>query len=131
MRLVRFRDDSVSSLPPGPLLLRLSDPVMLRAVRTLTRAARSFLGPGPAVMERCDDKYEAHRVAIANGVDSPPTALASEASTMHETGTGRIRFLECDVAPLVGASSAFAASLEAAGMGRAEQLRMLLDEDCR
>jgi ATP-grasp domain len=82
VRLVRFRDDSVSSLPAGPLLLRLSDPVMLRAVRMLTRAARSFLGPGPAVMERCYDKYEAHRVAIANGADSPPTALASEASTM-------------------------------------------------
>lgn len=45
---------------------------------------------------------------------------------MHETTTGRLRFLECDVAPLVGARSAFAASLEAAGITRAEQLRLLL-----
>jgi D-alanine-D-alanine ligase-like ATP-grasp enzyme len=193
-------------------------------------------------MERCYDKYEAHRIATANGVDCPATALASEASAMpfplvlkprrgsdsigvrllwdspipayartdayitqqyvrgaeltvavfrdragmplrillpeatpysffrkyllrprhapladeglaeqvrrtaleiagtfgvdwaaridliHETGTDRLRFLECDVAPLVGATSAFAVSLEAAGMSRAEQLRMLLNE---
>jgi biotin carboxylase len=215
---------------------------MLAAVQMLTRAARPFLGPGAAVMERCYDKYEAHRIATANGVDCPATALASEASAMpfplvlkprrgsdsigvrllwdspipayartdayitqqyvrgaeltvavfrdragmplrillpeatpysffrkyllrprhapladeglaeqvrrtaleiagtfgvdwaaridliHETGTDRLRFLECDVAPLVGATSAFAVSLEAAGMSRAEQLRMLLNE---
>jgi D-alanine-D-alanine ligase-like ATP-grasp enzyme len=243
VRLVRFRDDSVSALPPGLLLLRVSDPVMRAAVQTLTRAARPFLGPGAAVMERCYDKYEAHRIATANGVDCPVTALASEAVTMpfplvlkprrgsdsigvrllrdgpipahartdgyitqqyvrgaeltvavcrdrtgmplrillpeakpysfvrkyllrpgqapvadaglaervrhtaleiagifgvdwaaridliHETETDRLRFLECDVAPLVGASSAFAASLEAAGVSRAEQLRMLLNEN--
>jgi hypothetical protein len=35
-------------------------------------------------------------------------------------------FIECDVAPLLGAQSAFAASLEAAGIGRTEQLRLLL-----
>lgn len=242
VRLVRFQDDSVSDLSPGLLLLRISDPVMLAAVQMLTRAARPFLGPGAAVMERCYDKYEAHRIATANGVDCPATALASEASAMpfplvlkprrgsdsigvrllwdspipayartdayitqqyvrgaeltvavfrdragmplrillpeatpysffrkyllrprhapladeglaeqvrrtaleiagtfgvdwaaridliHETGTDRLRFLECDVAPLVGATSAFAVSLEAAGMSRAEQLRMLLNE---
>ena len=242
VRLVRFRGDSVSGLPPGLLVLRVSDPVMLIAVQTLTRATRNFLGPGAAVMERCYDKYEAYRVATASGVDCPATELASEASTMpfplvlkprrgsdsigvwlfrngpipahartesyitqqyvrgaeltvavfgdragmplrillpdatpysffrkyllrprhgpladaglaervrrtaleiagifgvdwaaridliHETGTDRLRFLECDVAPLVGANSAFAASFEAAGMSRAEQLRMLLNE---
>jgi D-alanine-D-alanine ligase-like ATP-grasp enzyme len=242
VRLVRFQDDSVSDLSPGLLLLRISDPVMLAAVQMLTRAARPFLGPGAVVMERCYDKYEAHRIATANGVDCPATALASEASAMpfplvlkprrgsdsigvrllwdgpipayartdayitqqyvrgaeltvavfrdragmplrillpeatpysffrkyllrprhapladeglaeqvrrtaleiagtfgvdwaaridliHETGTDRLRFLECDVAPLVGATSAFAVSLEAAGMSRAEQLRMLLNE---
>ena len=31
-RLVRFRDDSISDLPSGLLVLRLSDPVMLAAV---------------------------------------------------------------------------------------------------
>jgi len=58
VRLVRFQDDSVSDLSPGLLLLRISDPVMLAAVQMLTRAARPFLGPGAAVMERCYDKYE-------------------------------------------------------------------------
>lgn len=241
MRLALFQDDSVSALPPGVLLLRVSDPVMLAAVKTLTRAGRTFVGPGVAVMERCYDKYEAYRIATANGVDCPATALASEAGAMpfplvlkprrgsdsigvrllrdgpipayartggyitqryvrgaeltvavvrdragmalriflpegtpysflrkyllrprrapladaglaervrrraleiagifgvdwaaridliHEAATDRLCFLECDAAPLVGANSVFAASLEAAGMSRAEQLRMLLN----
>jgi D-alanine-D-alanine ligase-like ATP-grasp enzyme len=38
---------------------------------------------------------------------------------------GRLCFLECDVAPLVGAHSAFAESLALAGIDRAEQLRLL------
>ena len=243
-RLVRFRDDSISDLPSGLLVLRLSDPVMLAAVQTLTRAAIPFLGPSAAVMERCYDKYEAYRVATAHGVDCPATALASEASItsipmllkprrgsdsigvrllrdgriparartdryitqqyvrgveltvavfreragmplriflpqgmpysffrkylrpaprapladiglaervrrtaleiakifgvdwaaridlIHEMENDRLRFLECDVAPLVSANSAFAASLEAAGIGRAEQLQMLLSHRC-
>ena len=243
-RLVRFRDDSVSDLPSGLLVLRLSDPVMLAAVQTLTRAARPFLGPSAAVMERCYDKYEAYRIATARGVDCPATALASEArmppipmvlkprlgsdsigvrllrdgripthartdryitqqyvrgveltvavfreragmplrillpaatpysffrkylrpaprapladialaervrrtaleiakifgvdwaariDLIHEMENDRLRFLECDVAPLVSANSAFAASLEAAGIGRAEQLQMLLSRRC-
>ena len=53
---------------------------------------------------------------------------AARIDLIHETESDRLRFLECDVAPLVGANSAFAASLEAAGVSRAEQLRMLLDE---
>jgi hypothetical protein len=40
----------------------------------------------------------------------------------------RLRFLECDVAPLVGTRSAFAASLAASGIARAEQLRLLLND---
>jgi D-alanine-D-alanine ligase-like ATP-grasp enzyme len=38
----------------------------------------------------------------------------------------RLVFLECDVAPLVGAGSAFSDSLAAGGMPRAEQLRRLI-----
>ena len=224
------------------LLLRLSDPVMFAAVQALTRERRSFIGPSAEVMARCYDKYEAYRVAAANRVDCPPTALANASGStafplilkprrgsdslgvrllrggpiparfrteaylaqeyirgteltvamlhghvgmplhihltegtpysflrkyllrppcspvadtavaarvrdsarriaevfgvhwtaridlIHEKATGRLRFLECDVAPLVGARSAFAASLEAVGIGRAEQLRRLLGE---
>ena len=215
---------------------------MLAAVQALTSARRSFIGPSAAVMARCYDKYQAHRVAAANRVDCPPTSLAIAAGSIafplmlkprrgsdslgvrllrggpipvrfrtaayiaqeyirgteltvavlhghvgvplhihlpdgtpysfwrkyllrpprapladsgvaarlrdaarriaevfgvnwaaridliHEKDTGRLRFLECDVAPLVGARSAFAASLEAAGIDRAEQLRLLLSE---
>lgn len=240
--LVQFREDAVSRLPPGPLLLRVSDPVMLYAATRLTRAALSYLGPGADVIERCYDKHRAHVLAAANGIDSPATALANAASAIayplvlkprrgsdsigvrllrngpipaaartedtlaqeyvrgteltiavihgragaplqillpegtpytflrkylvprrrvplsdpvlaervrstalliarafavdwavridliHETKTGQLRFLECDAAPLVGAQSAFAASLAAAGISRGEQLRLLLNE---
>lgn len=240
VRLERYRSDSVSNLPSGPLLLGVSDPVMLAAVKALTRVATHYLGPSAAVMERCYDKYEAYRIATANGVDSPATTLATEAGTIpfplvlkprrgsdsigvrilragpipaslrtdgyiaqqyvrgaeltvamlheragmplriflpeetpysffrkyllrpprapltdaglaervrrtalkiagifgvdwaaridliHETATDRLCFLECDVVPLIGMHSAFAASLEAAGIRRAEQLRLLL-----
>ena len=240
VRLERFRSDCVSNLSSGPLLLRVSDPVMFAAAKALKDTARPFLGPGAAVMVRCYDKYEAFRIATANGVDCPATALANDVAAMpfplvlkprrgsdsigvrivrtgsiparartdryiaqqyvcgaeltiavlhgragmplriclpegkpysffrkyllrprraplpagnlaervrcaalkvaavfgidwaaridliHESGTDRLCLLECDVAPLIGAGSAFAASLETAGIGRGEQLRMLL-----
>ena len=241
IRLVRYRADEIAGLPSGPMLLRLSDPVMCTATRVLTGTGTSFIGPSAYVMKRCYDKYEAYRIATARGIDCPATALANDADTLpfplvfkprkgsdsigvrllrrgpllgglrsdgyivqeyvrgaeltlavlrgrvgtplqillpdgtlysfarkyvlrpgrttvtdvrlaervrrvaleifrifdvhwaaridliHETATDRLRFLECDVAPLIGARSSFAASLEAAGMGRAEQLRILLD----
>jgi len=43
-----------------------------------------------------------------------------------ERESGRLKFLECDAAPLIGARSAFAASLAAGGCGRPEQLAQLL-----
>jgi hypothetical protein len=242
VRLIPFCENQSASLPPGPLLLRVSDPVMLLATRALTRAARPFWGPAAAVMERCYDKYEAHRLAVAHGVTCPATALASKVGAMpfplvlkprrgsdpigvrvlregpiplrlqtemhvaqepvrgteltigvireqaglplrillpegtpysfvrkylcmprrevltddalagrvHDTALkivrlfgvnwatridfmydprrGRLCFLECDAAPLVGPASAFAASLSAAGITRAEQLRLLIDD---
>ena len=242
VRLAQFRDDSAWDFSREPLLLRLSDSAMLTAVQALTRMARRFCGPSAAVMERCYDKYEACRIATANGVDCPVTTLASTATAIsypvvlkprrgsdslglrflrgsiparrrtddyiiqqrvrgaeltvavfhgriagtplrihlpegapysffrkyllrparapladaafaervrstalgiarmfavdwaaridfiYEPATDRLHFLECDVAPLVGATSAFAASLEAAGIDRAKQLHMLLNE---
>jgi biotin carboxylase len=220
--------------------LRVSDPVMFAAVKALTRVGITYLGPSPTVMERCYDKYEAYRIASANGVDCPATALVNETGTIpfplvlkprrgsdsigvrvlragpipasmridgsvaqqyirgaeltvavlyervgiplrillpegtpysfsrkyllrppraplasasltervrltalriavifgvdwaarvdliHEAATDRLYFLECDVVPLIGAYSAFAASFEAGGIRRAEQLRLLL-----
>ena len=244
VRLIRLQNNSLSDLPLALLLLRVSDPVMLTLVQTLN-GAKSYLGPPADVMARCYDKYEAHRIATSNGVDSPATALASEAGAIpmplvlkprrgsdsigvrllkkgpiparlrtdhyiaqqyvrgteltvavcrdrvgmplriilpegtpysffrkyllrprrapvsdaglaervrrtsleiarifgvdcaaridliHETATDRLRFLECDVVPLVGEKSAFAASFEASGINRAEQLRMLLNDGTR
>jgi D-alanine-D-alanine ligase-like ATP-grasp enzyme len=236
---IEFRDDAVADLPPGPLLLRLSDPAMLAAARALGRAGIPYLGPSAAVMARCYDKWVAHGIASAAGIDCPATALAPAAALsfplivkprwgsdslgvrlvrsgpvpkrarsagfiaqeriigteltvavisdcvgmplwldlpegtpysfvrkyllrpgrapladgalaervrrlateiagvfavnwaaridlIHEPATGRLRFLECDVAPLVGPGSAFAASLTGAGVPRAEQLELLL-----
>ncbi len=61
------------------------------------------------------------KIAGVFGVD-----WAARIDLIHETATDRLCFLECDVAPLIGARSAFAASLEAAGINRAEQLNMFL-----
>jgi len=236
---VRYR--GVAGLPPGPLLLRVSDPVMLDAAQALTRASIPYFGPSAAAMARCYDKWEAHRRVTAGGVDCPATVLGTDVGALpfplvvkprqgsdsigmrlvgtgpvparartdgyiaqerivgveltaaviggrlgaplqlqlpegtpytfwrkyllrpgrapvadaalaervrevalkiagvlgtdwatridliHETATGRLRFLECDVAPLVGPGSAFAASLAAAGIALDEQLRLLLE----
>ena len=51
---------------------------------------------------------------------------AARVDFIREAGSGRLCFLECDVAPMIGAGSAFADSLLAAGMARAEQLRRLI-----
>ena len=74
-----------------------------------------------AATERVRDS--ARRIAEVFGVQ-----WAARIDLIDEKATGRLRFLECDVAPLIGARSAFAASLEAAGIGRPEQLRLLLGE---
>lgn len=238
--VVRFDPCRLERLPAGPLLLRVSDPLMLRAAEALTRAGIPYLGPGAAAMARCYDKHEAWRIASGAGIDCPATALgrdwvgrpapfivkprrgsdsigvrlirrgglpnrhrndrmlvqeyvcgteltiavlrgrvgaplrielpegtiysfgrkyvwrpgraplrvgalaarirdtadriagalgvdwAARIDLLHETATDRLRFLECDVAPLVGAASAFAASLAAAGVDRGTQLRLLV-----
>jgi D-alanine-D-alanine ligase-like ATP-grasp enzyme len=54
---------------------------------------------------------------------------AARIDFIHEKETDRLSLLECDVAPLVGMNSAFAASFAAAGVSRAEQLNLLLDEN--
>ena len=241
-RLVRFRASRIASLPPGSLLLRVSDPVMLQATHALTLAARPYSGPAAAVLECSYDKHEAFRVAMAHGIACPATALAAQAGAIpfplvlkprrgsdsigvkvlrsapipnrlltdehiaqeyvrgteltigvirgqagrplrillpegtpysfirkylfpparealrddllaarvrdtalriarffginwaaridfiYDARHDRLCFLECDAAPLVGTASAFAASLAAAGITRAEQLRLLIDD---
>jgi D-alanine-D-alanine ligase-like ATP-grasp enzyme len=55
---------------------------------------------------------------------------AARVDFIYERRRERLCFLECDVAPLVGAASAFAHSLLAAGMPREEQLRRLTIGAC-
>jgi D-alanine-D-alanine ligase-like ATP-grasp enzyme len=52
---------------------------------------------------------------------------AARVDFIYEPRSDRLCFLECDAAPLVGAASAFAASLAAAGVTRGEQLRLLIE----
>jgi D-alanine-D-alanine ligase-like ATP-grasp enzyme len=224
--------------PAGRLLLRLSDPAMLRVATELTRAGAPYWGPRPEVMEACYDKLQATRLVAGEGIDCPKTVLGNApgrldfpivakprrgsdslgvrlvrkgplperyrssefllqeyvrgaeitvgliggrvgrplaielaagkiysfarkyvlrpprgllqdlalAMRVREAAAriarllsvnwaarvdfiadpaGRLCFLECDVAPLVGARSAFAESLAVAGIDRAEQLRLL------
>ena len=52
---------------------------------------------------------------------------AARVDVIVEQGTGRVYFLECDAAPLVGPGSAFAESFSAAGIERPRQLEWLVE----
>jgi D-alanine-D-alanine ligase-like ATP-grasp enzyme len=65
----------------------------------------------------------AARVAAVFGVN-----WAARIDMIHDTASGRLCFLECDVAPLVCVGSLFAVSLDAAGIGRTEQWSMLMGQ---
>jgi D-alanine-D-alanine ligase-like ATP-grasp enzyme len=69
--------DYEGSLPADRALLRLSDAFMRRVVAG-SRAA--YLGPGRDALERCFDKYEAHRIVAGAGMDAPGTVLADSAA---------------------------------------------------
>lgn len=230
---------TLNGLPLGRrLLLRLSDPEMLRVARELGRAGIPYFGPRADVMAACYDKLQATRLVAGEGIDCPKTVPADAPGRLDfplvvkprrgsdslgvrlvrraplperyrtaeflrqeyvrgsevtvgliggrigrplaiglapgkiysfarkyllrpprgllpdlalamrvreaaariarllsvnwaarvdfiASATGRLCFLECDVAPLVGAHSAFAQSLALAGIDRAEQLRLL------
>lgn len=81
VRLAPFRADDVATLRGGPLLLRLSDPVMLVATEALARASVPYVGPGAAALARCYDKHAAYRVAAAAGLDCPATVLGDDADS--------------------------------------------------
>jgi D-alanine-D-alanine ligase-like ATP-grasp enzyme len=61
------------------------------------------------------------RVAKILGVD-----WAARVDFIYDQRRDRLCFLECDVAPMLGAGSALADSLLAAGIARDEQLRLIL-----
>jgi D-alanine-D-alanine ligase-like ATP-grasp enzyme len=242
-RIVYVRRLDRQDLPQAErILLRLSDPVMVDAVRALVAAGIRYRGPGRDALERCYDKWCAYQLAEQAGIECPetrfaaaedglrrpvvvkprrgsdsigmrvirtgaiPANLRSEAvlvqpqifgseltvgvidgmageplklaladgvpysfarkyfrppnrapladrdlaarvrhtaltaaqalgvdwaarvDFIYERASGRLLFLECDAAPLVGPASAFAASLSASGMARAEQLARILGD---
>jgi len=61
------------------------------------------------------------KIAQLLGVD-----WAARVDFIYDAKRDRLCFLECDVAPLIGEGSAFADSLAAGGVARAEQLRLIL-----
>jgi D-alanine-D-alanine ligase-like ATP-grasp enzyme len=102
--------------------------LLLRPGVPYTFLRKYLLRPGRAVLSDAALASRARAAALqaaaALGVD-----WAARVDFLHEHASGRLLFLECDAAPLVGPDSAFAASLVAAGMPRAEQLARLLGED--
>lgn len=67
-------------LPEGRALLRLSDPFMRRVLEEIDGP---YCGPGREALERCYDKYEAHRVVTAGHLDAPETMLADSPQLPH------------------------------------------------
>jgi D-alanine-D-alanine ligase len=65
-------------------------------------------------------RAEAQRIAATLGVE-----WAARIDFIHEPATDTLYFLECDVAPLIGAGSMFDKSMRAGGMARTQQLERL------
>jgi D-alanine-D-alanine ligase-like ATP-grasp enzyme len=86
-------------------------------------ARKYFLRPPRVSLENDVVRETALKIGRLLGVD-----WAARVDLILESGTGRLCFLECDAAPLVGVDSAFAASFAAAGVDRSTQLRWLLDD---
>lgn len=68
------------ALPPGKVLLRLSDPFMRKVVLGLRTP---YCGPGSAALERCYDKYESHLLVTAAGIEAPETFLGDAAGSLE------------------------------------------------
>jgi D-alanine-D-alanine ligase-like ATP-grasp enzyme len=81
-KIAAFDPARVGALTGETLLLRVSDPLMRIAVRTLSRASIAYHGPGAAVLERCYDKLAASTVVREQGLDVPLTALADAAAAL-------------------------------------------------
>jgi len=104
-----------------PLRIRLPEGVPYSFARKYLAPPRRHPLDDEALAARV--RGDAIRIARALGVD-----WAARVDFIHESGSGRLMFLECDVAPLIGSASAFAASLSAGGTSRQDQLRMVADE---
>jgi D-alanine-D-alanine ligase-like ATP-grasp enzyme len=107
----------------GPLRIVLPEGTIHSFARKyLLRPRREPLGDS-ALARRV--RETALRIAALLAVD-----WAARVDFIYDSNRDRLCFLECDVAPLIGGGSAFADSLLAAGMARAEQLRRLILGAC-
>jgi D-alanine-D-alanine ligase-like ATP-grasp enzyme len=86
-----------------------------------TFARKYVFPPRKSILVNHEARDVALRIGRLLGVD-----WAARVDMIEEAGTGRLVFLECDAAPLVGAPSAWAKSFAAAGVDRATQLAWLL-----
>jgi len=117
---VRGRETTVALIGP-----RVGQPLELALpVGTTYSFARKYLvrprrQPLPDLALAAQARETALRLAQLFGVN-----WAARVDFILEPG-GRLCFLECDVAPMIAPGSAFAASLAAAGIERAEQLALL------
>lgn len=129
-RCVRGADITVGILngeAGAPLQIRIPDDALYTFLRKYVLRPRIVPVADRQLAVRV--RVEAARIAAALGVD-----WAARVDFIHEPISDTLYFLECDVAPLVGAGSAFDTSLRAAGVERDEQLKRLfhpiIDADC-
>jgi len=109
----------IDGIAGHPLRLELPEGVPYTSLRKyLTRPKRAPVAERELVARV---RQTALVAANALGID-----WAARVDFILEPASGRLLFLECDAAPLVGPASAFAASFTASGMPRAEQLARLL-----
>ncbi|HEY3074894.1 MAG TPA: ATP-grasp domain-containing protein [Burkholderiales bacterium] len=102
----------------APLHIALPEGALYSFVRKYFWRPRHEIVRG-ALAERV--RGTALKIAQLLGVD-----WAARVDFIYERSRDRLCFLECDVAPLIGEGSAFADSLAAGGVARAEQLRLIL-----
>jgi D-alanine-D-alanine ligase-like ATP-grasp enzyme len=101
-----------------PLRIHLPEGVTYSFARKyLLRPRRSPLADAALALRVCQ---MALAITKLLGVD-----WAARLDFIHAPRSGRLCFLECDAAPLVGLGSAFADSLSAEGLPRTQQLRLL------
>ena len=97
---------------------------------TLSFTRKYLLRPSRSPLADADLSSRASALA-AQIVESLDADWAVRIDLIHERSSDRLLVLECDAAPLIGAQSAFAASLSAAKMSRREQLQLLLSAPSR
>ncbi len=86
---------------------------------------RKYLAPPrktPVDDELLADRVHSNALALAKLF---AVNWAARVDFIYVPGSGRLCFLECDVAPLISARSAFSASFAATGLARAELLKLL------